>query len=71
VDYQPFVLRAVDARGDIVLAEQTIETRSSFDIPLGALDRHPATILLVTESGGRVMPGDARTLNFRVFAARR
>jgi hypothetical protein len=67
LESNPFALHVTGEDGvDIVRAE--IATRTTVDVPLDALDG-AAVLTLRAEGGGRVVGGDPRTLNFRVFPA--
>jgi hypothetical protein len=65
---QPFALHVVRADGADVVNVQ-VGSRTRIRVPLdgaSALDR----LVLRGEGGGIAVPGDARILDFRVFAAR-
>ncbi len=61
-----FVLHVVGPDGtDLTTAE--VASRTNVRVPLGRFE-HGVMLTLRVEGGGRVVKGDPRTLNFRVFA---
>lgn len=60
-----------DGQGN-VLAETRVWRAGTFefDLPLPATDTPGAIFLLDADGGGRIVPGDPRVLNFRVFGFR-
>jgi hypothetical protein len=62
----PFVLRVVGGAREILRAE--LVERTTVDVPLSGLN-NVTTLQLQADNGGRLVPGDPRTLDFRVFGA--
>src|SRR5262249_62341099 len=66
---RPGRLQVRDAAGALV-AEVPVDGAGPVTIELPAIPDPGAVYSLGTEDGGRVIRGDPRTLNFRVFALR-
>lgn len=64
---KPFVLRIADSAGREILQTE-IADRVTIAVPLAAL-HGSASLELQAAGGGHAVPGDPRTLDFRVFAA--
>jgi hypothetical protein len=67
LESRPFVLHVAGPDGAHVLRTE-IDGRTSVRVPLDLLG-DPALLTLTAAGGGRVVPGDPRTLNYRVFPA--
>jgi len=62
---KPFTLQVIDSSGAEIASEE-VGSRSTVTVPLDRT-RVGDTLLLKAEGGGRVVPGDSRVMNFRVF----
>jgi hypothetical protein len=67
VGSRPFVLHAAGPGGSEILRAE-IGGRTTVDVPLAAL-AGADVLTLRAEGGGRVIAGDPRTLDYRIFAA--
>jgi hypothetical protein len=64
---KPFKLRVFDS-DDVEIASEEIGSRSTVAVPLDKAKKG-GTLVLKAEGGGRVVPGDNRVMNFRIFGA--
>lgn len=64
---KPFTLRVIDSRGAEIASEE-IGSRSTVTVTLDETNACD-TLLLKADGGGRVVPGDSRVMNFRIFSS--